>query len=91
MMDHPFEYVRSDHRPEGVGPDGMPIQWIESDLWRCACCGEEVWDECAEEYDPDERRTVLHGWSDPWRAVEAEGRPAECPDDLAVVYEVMTR
>jgi hypothetical protein len=90
-MDHPFEYVRSDHRPEGVGSDGMPLNWVESDLWRCDCCGEEVWDECAMDYDPDERPMVLHGHSDPMSAIVAEGRNSKCPEDFAIVYEVMTR
>jgi hypothetical protein len=90
-MNHVFEYVRTDHLPEGVGPDGMPAQWIESDLWRCGCCGEEVWDECDEYYDSDEIRRVLYGCSDPSAAMAREGRLAGCPDDLATVYEVMTR
>jgi len=47
-MNHVFEYVRSDHQPVGdeVGSDGMPVSWEEFDLWRCACCGAEVWTEC---------------------------------------------
>jgi hypothetical protein len=92
-VNHVFEYVRSDHRPVGdeVGSDGMPVSWGEFDLWRCACCGAEVWAECLTDYDPDDRLVVLHGCFNPYGAIKAEGRAVECPEDLATVYEVMTR
>ena len=90
-MDHPFEYVRSDHRPDDVGPDGLPAQWIEFDLWRCGCCGEEVWGECIQAYDDNEYFSAIPESSDPMKALEDACRPKECPDDLATVWEVMTR
>jgi hypothetical protein len=92
-VNHVFEYVRSDHRPVGdeVGSDGMPVSWEEFDLWRCACCGAEVWAECPVGWDRDGRPMAYHQESDPSGAMTGLDRSTDCPEDLATVYEVMTR
>lgn len=86
---HAFEYRGTEHEPIGVGPDGMPLDWEESDRWTCTGCGLKVLSVIPEWFDErDGKWETFPGSSDPrYDVLRNDETPNSCPE--GIVLQVM--